>query len=164
MKRKLLILGIIILSIINIATLVTFGYHKWSRHRQTYCSSVCPRSKSFLYRELSLSDEQIQQIETLKETFQNEINPLREDIKKKREEIVHLLMFEEPETSSIDTLINEIQSIQAQIQKQVIYHLIAEKNILTKEQQEKFIRLISERLIKENSHHETDDFNVECDH
>ena len=67
-------------------------------------------------------------------------------------------MASEPDRPKIAAVRSEIDSLQAELQKQVIDHLLTEKKILTEEQQQKFFSIIRERLIEEEGHHQTNGF------
>ena len=157
MKKKFLIWGIVLLIVVNISALATIGYNRLCPHREG-CRENGHARQDFLHRELALSEAQAAQMKVLKETFQSNIKPIRAALRTIREQFVQLLMATKPDRPKIDAVRSEIDSLQAELQKQVIDHLLAEKKILTEEQQQKFFSIIRERLIEEEGHHQTNRF------
>ncbi len=157
MKKKLLILGIVLLTVVNISALAMIGYNRLCPLRGGHRENGHV-GQDFLHRELALSEAQAAQMNVLKETFQSNIEPIRVALRTRREQLVQLLMAPEPDRLKIDAVRSEIDSLQAELQKQVINQLLAEKKILTEEQQQKFFSIIRERLVEEESHHQTNGF------
>ena len=61
MKRKLLFWGIVLLTVINVAALGTFIYHRFSHGKEHQQETQCGQ-REFLHRELNLSDMQAAQL------------------------------------------------------------------------------------------------------
>lgn len=149
------ILGILIA--VNIAALVTIGYHRFCRYGERHHENRHAQ-QDFLHGELSLSDDQAEQMKRLKEALISNMKPIRAALRAKREQLVQLLMATEPDHSKIDVLVSEIDSLQSKLQKQVIDHLLQQKQILTDQQQEKFFSVIKDWLLEEESHHQENGF------
>lgn len=155
MKNKLLILGFIFSVAINVAVLSTMGFHWWGscgeeRHRGV------PRhhQKSFLSRELNLSESQSEQVESLKESLQADMKKIKLPLYEKRTQLINLLMEPEPNREKINLKLNEIASLQADLQRLTINYLLKQKAALDSEQQERFGALIKKRFYREVGHHE----------
>lgn len=153
MKKKLLIWGIVLLTIVNIAALGTIAYHSLCYYRERHHENRHTQ-RDFLHRELTLSDTQAEQMKVLKESFHSNANPIRAALRTKREQLLQLLTAAEPDRVRIGDVETEIDSLQAELQKIVIDHLLSQKEILTPKQQSKFFSIIRERLIMEDAHHE----------
>ena len=153
MKRKLFIWGIIMLTVVNIAALGTMAYHRFGHGEECYHENQHNR-RDFLHRELALSDAQAAQMKALKESFQLNARPIRAALKTKRAQLFQLLAAPNPDRAKIDRVQSEIDSLQSELQKLVIGHLLDERKILTPGQQSRFFSIIRERLMMEESHHE----------
>ena len=140
MKKKLLIWVIGLLSIVNIAALATIGYHRLCYYKERH-HEIRHTQRDFLHRELTLSDTQAEQIKILKESFHSNANPIRASLRTKREQLLQLLTAAESDRAKINIVQSEIDSLQAELQKLVIDHLLDERKILTIEQQSKFFSL-----------------------
>ncbi|MCK8603673.1 Spy/CpxP family protein refolding chaperone [Desulfoferrobacter suflitae] len=86
---------------------------------------------------LNLSEEQKAQIQARQEVFQDEINPLRDELFSKRMELRELWAKASPEQSLISAKQKEIQAIQNQIQEKTTQYQLECRELLTPEQQEK---------------------------
>ncbi len=163
MKKKLLISGIVLLTVVNISALMTIGYHRICPSRECYQEDG-PASEDFLHRVLALSDTQVVQMKALKNAFQSNIKSNRVALREKREQLVQLLTASDPNRQKIYGVRSEIDSLQSELQKQVIDHLLAEKEILTEEQQQEFFSIIKEQLMEEESHHQINGFRSEYEY
>ena len=161
MKKNLLILGLIFSVAINAAVLIKIGHHWLGKEKEgRYHREGKHSSMSYLHKELSLSEKQTGQMNALKERFRSNARPVRAVLRTKRKQLVQLLMASEPDRSKIDAVISEINLLQGELQKRVVDHLLAQKEILTAEQQQKFLFIIRDRLMEEESHHETNRLSI----
>jgi len=153
MKKKLLILCLTFSVAINIGVLGSAGY-SWLKisgeerpHQEEKHSPM-----SFLGKELSLSQSQAREMESLRKALEPKMEEIREELRDKRVQLVNLLMEAEADLEKINIQLNEIESLQTELQKLVIDHLLQEKKILSPEQQKKFFSIISKRLCPEGRH------------
>ncbi len=150
---ELLIWGVVLLTVANIAALGTIAYHRFGhsgeRHHEN--QHAC---RGFLHRELALSDAQAAQMKALKESFQSNAEPIRVALNTKREQLLQFFTDPDPDRAKIDSVQSEMDSLQSELQKLVIDHILDEKKNLTPEQQSRFFSIIRERLMMEQSHHE----------
>jgi len=144
MKRKLLILGVIILVIANISALVTIFHN--CRLRSPERPYGPPRSFDFLRHELALSDSQIVKLRARRAAFEKQIGEFRLNLRKKREALVEELRSDEPDSGKIDQLVEEIGELQTELEKKAIRDILQGKTILTPEQREKLLRMFEHRL------------------
>jgi len=145
MKRKFIILGVILLIAINVSVLATVGYYWRCGRVNRSCGGCAPGEYICLH--LDLSDSQKQKMETFKKVFDEKTDTIREALSHKRNELVGLLSEPFPDRAKIDSLVNQIGTAQMELEKEVIEHLLQEKQILTSEQQKKFLDLIKGRLL-----------------
>lgn len=144
MKRKLVILGVILLIAINVSVLATVGY-QWKCGRENKMCGGCAPGE-YMCLQLALSDSQKQEMETFKKVFDERTVTIRENLSYKRNELIKLLNNPSPHRAKIDSLIKEIGISQTELEKEVVNHILQEKELLTPEQQKKFFDLIENRL------------------
>jgi Spy/CpxP family protein refolding chaperone len=153
MKKRLLILGLTFSVAINIGVLGSAGYSRLKicgKERSHQEGEHSPMS--FLGKELSLSQSQAREMESLRKALELKMEEIREQLRDKRVQLVNLLMEAEADHEKINIRLNEIESLQTELQKLVIDHLLQEKKILSPEQQKKFFSIISKRLCPEGRH------------
>lgn len=148
MKEKLIIFLLIFSLTVNVAALITMGYF-W---RSDYSSKGDVLRKGVkaprLGRELSLNNGQWRKMRGMRRSLLNEIDPIRDELTAKREELVNLLTIEEPDRSAINQKLGEINGLQLQTQRAVIDHLLREKEFLTPGQQRQYFDFMSKRICR----------------
>lgn len=92
---------------------------------------------SYIASTLNLTEDQKAQIQTKQEVFQEEINPLRDELFSKRMELRELWAKANPDQGLISAKQKEIQAIQNQIQEKTTQYQLECRELLTPEQQEK---------------------------
>jgi Spy/CpxP family protein refolding chaperone len=145
MKKKLIILGILLLVAINISALATVGYRWKCGSGSKACGGCAPGE--YMCQKLSLTDAQKQNVETYRKIFTEGMDQKREILTHKRNELVELISQTNPETAKIDSLLVEIGTAQTEMEKVVVNHILREKELLTPEQQEKFLEMIKGCLL-----------------
>ena len=148
MKEKLIIFLLVFSLTVNGAALITMGYF-WGRDYRSGEYDSRGGEPPRLGRELSLDNGQQGKMQGLRRSLLREIDPIQDELMTKREELVNLLIIEEPDRSAIDKKLSEINGLQSQIQHTVIDHLLREKGFLTPRQQKQYFDLISKRLCRE---------------
>jgi Spy/CpxP family protein refolding chaperone len=148
MKRKIIIIVIALLLIINLSALTTIGYHRFVSDKAD--ATICKLSgDDYLYQELSLSRSQLDQMKAIRQSFLDESNAISEQLFARRTELVDQLKTASPDSETIRQMLHEIGSLQTELQHQVIASVLKQKTILNPEQQENFFAIISDRLINE---------------
>ena len=146
MKEKLIIFLLIFSLTINIAALVTMGYF-WGRGERSREAVFRENDKSPLLREeLSLDEMQQRKMRGMRGSLFEEIQPVRDEMEAKREDLVNLLTTDEPDRRAIGQKIGEINVLQSQVQRAVIDTLLREKEFLNPMQQKEYFDVISRRL------------------
>jgi len=148
MKEKLIISLLVFSLTVNVAALITMGYF-WGRDYRSEETVFRRGEPPRLGRELSLDNGQWGKMRGLRRSLLREIDPIRDELMTKREELVNLLSIEETDRSGIDKKLSEINGLQSQIQYTVIDHLLREKEFLTPSQQKQYFDLISKRLCQD---------------
>ena len=98
-----------------------------------------------LHERLNVSDEQWAQIEPRLREFRQSAQSVCQHVSKLRMEMLELIAAPTPDLEAIAGKQEEIQAGQRKMQGLVIGHLLAEKEILTPEQEERLFALIRER-------------------
>ena len=148
MREKLIIFLLVFSLTVNVAALITMGYFWGTDYRSeetVFRRGEPPR----LGRELSLDNGQRGKMRGLRRSLLREIDPIRDELMTKREELVNLLTIEELDRNAIDKKLSEINGLQSQIQHTVIDHLLREKEFLTPRQQKQYFDLISKKLCRD---------------
>jgi Spy/CpxP family protein refolding chaperone len=156
-RRQLLGGALVLLTLVNVAALATMGYGRY-RH---YCQMMGPDGRGaaglmgqpgFMQSELKLTAEQEARWQPLRERFQATVARLHPALQAKRAELVQGVAAPVPDRRRIDAIVEEIQDLQTELQKECIQHMLDEKQILTPEQREKFLGAIRSRLLAEGMH------------
>jgi len=98
-----------------------------------------------LHAQLKVSDAQWEQIEPRLKAFRESAQAVCQQVSKLRLEMVDLIAAPNADREAVAAKQEEIQAGQRQMQALVIEHLLAEKENLTAEQQERLFALIREQ-------------------
>jgi Spy/CpxP family protein refolding chaperone len=98
-----------------------------------------------LHQQLGVSDEQWDQIEPRLKEFQQAALSVCQRVSALRLEMLELIAAPNADREAIAAKQEEIQAGQQKMQELVIGHLLAEKNVLTGEQQERLFALIRQQ-------------------
>jgi Spy/CpxP family protein refolding chaperone len=143
MKKNLKTLAIIFSVVLNMVFIGSYFYHKVNPYPLTGHQVTHDRC---LLEELNLSREQLDRFDPICDRFHVFLRQQGHAIKGKQLELIDLLARENPEREAIDTKQKEIQTLQRQMQKEVIGHLLEEIGTLMPAQRERFFALIKGRI------------------
>ncbi len=139
-SRSLVVLSIVL----NVAFVGTWLAHAvWARWQPVVGGPGevwCP-----LHRELNVTPDQWAQIEPLLLQFRGEAEAVCERGRQLREEMLDLLSAAEVDRSAVAGKQEEILGVQREMQELVIAHFLAQREILSAEQRERFFELIRTR-------------------
>lgn len=146
MGKKTIYFAAVILTIINLAALGTWVYNRY--HGEGRQSLTQLRNEQFerLQRELSLSPEQVRQIQMYRGDFLRQMDSLSAQLAGERTEMANELWQTAPNTLRLDSLVNRISQVQSAAQRKVIAHLLDVKSVLDPEQRQKFYRIVLRRF------------------
>ena len=137
---------LVVLSVgLNVAFIGVWAVHTarahWSAERPDDGGKVwCP-----LHRQLNVTDEQWRQIEPRLAAFRRDSQSRRQEIGRLRGEMIDLIAADEPDRQAIAAKQEEIRAGQRQMQQLVIEHLLAEKEVLTAEQEKELFEMLRRR-------------------
>jgi Spy/CpxP family protein refolding chaperone len=151
MKSKWLIIILFLSLAINVGVLATTGYH-YCRNLPLTPSAPCPVSPGdeHLYQSLGLSGLQLSRMEPLAQIFHDRLAELGSRMEQKKARLVDLLQKND-DPATMEGLRKEMASIQDEIQKEVIVHVIETKKILDPGQQQKFFDLMRQSMTRAQS-------------
>lgn len=158
MSKRSLIIILVISVAINLAAILTFGYHWWERRscKREITSRWIDKGRdlrrSLLRQRLNLTEEQMEAINALHEEMRPKMLSLKEKLFTKREKLISLLRETEPNKARADSLIKEIASLQAEAEAQFFENLCQMRDVLTPEQQKQFLQLYERRLHPRGMH------------
>jgi Spy/CpxP family protein refolding chaperone len=144
MRSKWLIFVLVLSLGINAAVLATTGYHYYlSASAKTVAPCPLSPGDNHLYLSLGLSEAQLSKMEPLARKFHSRLAELGTAMEGKRELLIDLLT-KDGDPASIENLRREMASIQDEIQREVISHIIETKKILDPKQQQRFFDLMKQ--------------------
>ena len=100
-----------------------------------------PKEKHGRMGRMNLTEQQTDQIHTLKTEAEAEMLPLETKLKTKQAELKELMVAEKPSQRAINSKIDEIGNLQTTIQKKRIGHRLEVRSLLTDEQKVWFDRM-----------------------
>jgi Spy/CpxP family protein refolding chaperone len=147
MKARAFIFILVLSLSINGAVLGTLAYR---HYRNTALvspqptSEPCPVSPGdhHLYQDLKLSSQQLAQMAPLAQNFHSQLGKLSASMEEKKENLVDLLSQKDVDPEKITALRREMSTIQDEIQKEVVEHILATRKILNAQQQQRFFDLM----------------------
>jgi len=144
MKKQGILIALIFSMVFNVAFLCGLGYRVWEKKRSKEFSLHSQRH--YRKERIVLSPEQKEQRDRIRKTFSPKIQSIRSELHRERCALGDLLMKDEPDTVLIEKKIDQIGKLQTDIEREVIYHLLREKSILTPDQRQQFLNTVLRRL------------------
>lgn len=91
---------------------------------------------------IELTEDQKRKVEDIRKSFLPEVAGVRQALRQKRLELSDLLFAEHPKMQAIDAKSREISSLQTELERKVIDHILEEKELLSPKQKEQFYKVI----------------------
>jgi len=155
MKRKWFIFGLILSVSINVGVFASAGYRFLkNKFEETHRSREIHSPMNTFCKKLGLTEEQRNELESIRGELDIEINEIKKELKEKRAQLIDHLKAPGPDQEKIDTGLSEIESLQTKIQKIVINHMLKEKEVLSPKQQEIYFSTILNKLCPNAKHQE----------
>ncbi len=140
-KKNLAILLLALLTVVNVAALVTIGYHRLRPERHLRPAGLPDEPEKAIKQELNPSEEQAEELRAHFERFRTETRPITDSLEAKRAEMMKEISADQPSLEKVDELAGEIGALQTRLQRKMARHLLEGKSLLTPEQQKKFLSL-----------------------
>jgi Spy/CpxP family protein refolding chaperone len=97
---------------------------------------------------ITLTKEQKRQVEDIRRDFLPKVEEIRQSLRSNRLQLNELLFSEAPDLKTIEEKSNEISAIQARLEREVIDHILQEKELLSPEQKREFYEVIRNEFEK----------------
>jgi Spy/CpxP family protein refolding chaperone len=91
---------------------------------------------------IDLTDEQQQQVEDIRRDFLPKVEGIRQSLRDNRLRLNDLLFAEPPDMKAIADKSDEISALQATLEREVIDHILQEKELLSPDQKREFYQVI----------------------
>ena len=144
MWKKIAPLLIVLSVALNVAFIGVWVVHAarahWFVDETRDAEMWCP-----LHRRLNVTDEQWQRIEPRIAEFRRRSQAICAEMNRSRTELIDLIAADEPDRQAIAVKQEQIRAGQQQMQRLVVEHLLAEKEVLTADQQKELFDLIRQR-------------------
>jgi hypothetical protein len=153
MRNKWLALALVLSVAINIGVFGSVGYRLVRGKPSADCIEESSGSAlDRLAAEIGFSSEQTRAFADLRNSFEPRIQSLRDGLMEKRTRLVEAIKPPEASLEGLLPYVEEIEALQAELQKLVVDQMLKEKALLTGEQQKKFLSMISTRLCPAGRH------------
>jgi Spy/CpxP family protein refolding chaperone len=144
MWKKIAPLLIVLSVALNLAFISVWAIHAARAHWPTEVNGDrdmwCP-----LHRRLRVTEEQWRRIEPRIVEFRARSQTICVELNRLRTEFIDLIASDDPDRQAIATKQEEIRTGQQRMQQLVVEHLLAEKQVLTAEQQKELFDLMRQR-------------------
>lgn len=153
MKKRILMTGLIFLVIINISSLIILAYNRLLREEPSIIASGLQASPACLQSELNLTPDQIQKMQKLRVYFSKDIAGLSQEIQEKNASLFQEMKKVKPDMARIDSFIDDISRLQAQIQKKTVLNLMKDKSVLNPGQRDCYFSIFETHVCGRRSKH-----------
>lgn len=97
---------------------------------------------------IELNQEQRKKVEEIRKDFLPGVERIRWELRQKRLYLNDLIFAPNPDMKAIENITLDISNLQAKLEREVINHILQEKEILTPEQKKQFCEIIKEEFEK----------------
>lgn len=146
MKKRLLIIAMVILFVINITALTTLSYNRWLKPKPTDSQIGPSDTWRAVQTQVSLSQQQLKRMQGLRFSFEKEIESFRQQMWEKRNSLIEEARNPSPDLERLDKIIEELSELQAKVQKKTIRNLLKDKKLLAPWQQERYFSLFERHM------------------
>lgn len=134
MKRNLWTLVLIFSLVLNVTFVISFAMRSL-------------RSKTgFAYEELDLSPEQQARLEAGRDGFVQTVNQSGNRMIRFHTELLDLLAADAVDHAAVEAKLNEISANHRAMQRAIVEHLLADREVLSPEQRQQFFAVLKERM------------------
>jgi len=146
MKKRMFVIALLLLTIINLVGIGNMVYHRWLKPESSACFDGCDGRFEQMIKLLSLRPEQIARMDTARHAFHTELKGLSDQLVVAKVQLADCLAQETPNEADMKRILNEIGRLQSDAQKRVIKHLLLVKSFLDPGQQKKFFTIVQGRF------------------
>lgn len=127
---------------IMLGVAVLYGLCAYSRRNRAGATNI----KGYLDLIPDLSSEQRDKVQEIRRTFLPRVHAIREDLRRERAELARLLFTEPVDRNAIHGVAEQILAHQSELEREVIEHILEERDLLTPAQKERFHEIIVEQF------------------
>ncbi|MBI9038111.1 MAG: periplasmic heavy metal sensor [Bacteroidales bacterium] len=153
-KKRLVVLLIGFLLIINVAAISTIVFHRYMISDRVLQNKKIENPVRFMRKALSLDSEQEKIFTNLNSDYQKNSSKTLESLKTKRVEMLKEISLPDPNIEKLDEIADEIGVLHADLKKLTINNFLDMKENCTPEQQQKLKKMY--RKILMGSGHKVD--------
>ncbi len=121
-----------------LAAAILYGLYTYSRQNRADASKI----KGYLDLIPDLSEEQRETVQEIRQTFLPKIQGVRQNLRRERAELAKLLFSEPTDRNEIYKVAKQVLEHQSELEREVIEHILEEKELLTPSQKKKFYEII----------------------
>ena len=137
-KKRLVVLLIVFLLIINVAAISTIVFHRYFISDRVFGEKKIENPVGFMRKALSLDSKQEKIFKSLNSDYQKKSAKTLKSLKMKRVEMLEEISLPDPNIEQLDKIADEIGVLHADLKKQTIKNFLDMKENCTPEQQQKF--------------------------
>jgi Spy/CpxP family protein refolding chaperone len=147
MKKRITIYLVVIVTLINLSSLGTILYLKWTEE-DSVPVSVLPGSRFEIMKEvLELTPQQLKQFEKIRTEFHSRLDSLDAKFSTLRKEMLsEIWQTQKPDSHKVESNLEQFSQLQLETQRWIVQHFYKFKKVLTPQQAEKFYKIVSERF------------------
>lgn len=119
------------------------------RKHQVFVKTLPDSCENLVWFEMEADQEKL--IKVKRQNFQPKVQDIRLKLREERSDLSELLMQEHVDTILIESKIDSIGKLQADIEKEVVFQVLREKNELDPDQHHRFLRVIVEELNQDHA-------------
>ncbi len=146
MRSNFLKFAFIVSVIFNISIISTAGYVYWRHRRKAFMFGNMTRKEKAIFEKMDLRPDQIKALNEGSAAFRVEADKKRDEIIRERKALLTLLRGGSATNEAVDGEISKINRLQGDIQRMVAMHILNEKTMLDKDQQNRFFDLLDTYL------------------
>ena len=145
MKKRIFILALVLLCIINITALATLSYNRWIKPQRL--ETEAERSAwEALEIKIDLKPSQMERMQGLRLSLEEDVETLRQQMEEKRLRLIDEIKNPSPDLNHIDTIVDELSELQGEVQKKTIRNLLKDKELLNPGQQERYFSIFEKHV------------------
>ena len=151
MKHRWIVMILVLSLAVNAAAMAVGGYNYYRKvHLPATAVSPSPEKEHHFYQVLGLTQAQLAKIDPMAKLFHDRLEGLHSAMGLKKDLLVSLLGQENVAHTEIEKSREEMATIQDNIQRIVISHILDVKAILDSKQQERFLKLLHKSMHQEH--------------
>ena len=144
-KNKMLFWLVVVLIILNSATITSFWMKRQPAHRPDSPQGIRDGRK-IMEERLNLSPDQVQQLEHARQRHFNNTNPMQDDLHKIRLDLIEELFEAEPDQLKIQNMLSSLDKGMGKFEHALFTHFQELKNICDDEQSEELKYMLTDLI------------------